>query len=436
MEFLIILLLTILNGFFALAEIALVSTKKSKMEHLASKGNKKAKIVLELLENPENFLSSVQVGITLIGIIAWAYGWSTIAASLAPSIWSIPFFAPYAETLALIIAIGGITYFSIVIGELVPKTIAMNHPESLALFSVPILGYFMRITSPFVKLLSFSTTLILRLFRIEESGEEKISEEELIAHIKNARRQGVLDKDESSFHHNVFAFSDQIAKSIITHRNEIDWVDIHDTKEVIFKKIQKSVHSRFVVADESLDTTVGILKIKDFLEHFQEKEFHLKKILTKPIIVSENTSAIQILNIFKKRKEYLAIVIDEHGGTEGIITLHDLIEIIVWDLPDEDEENIGNITPSQEGKFLINGKTLIYEINQYFQEEVIPENTSEYTTLSGYLMYRLERLPRTGEVVENEGYHFEVIDMDGIRIDKVSMAKSETEREMNTAKTY
>ncbi|MBP9812806.1 HlyC/CorC family transporter, partial [Candidatus Gracilibacteria bacterium] len=329
---------------------------------------------------------------------------------------------PYAESLSLIIAIGGITYFSIVIGELVPKTIAMNHPESLALMSVPILVPFMRLTSPFVRLLSFSTTLILGLLGVRDTGEEKISEEELIAHLKTARKQGVLDKDESSFHHNVFAFSDQSAQSIITHRSDIDWVDIHDTKEIIFKKIQKSVHSRFVVADESLDTVVGILKVKDFLEHYHEKNFSLRKNLTKPLSVALTTPAIQILNTFKKKKEYIAIVKDEHGGTEGIITLHDLIEIIVGDLPDEDEESEGNIIVSRDGH-LISGKTLIYEINQYFQETVIEEDTAEYTTLSGYIMHRLERLPRTGEVISTEAHDFEVVDMDAMRIDKVLLTK-------------
>lgn len=422
MEYLIIALLTILNGFFALSEIALVSTKKSKMEHLASKGNKRAKIVLTLLENPEDFLSSVQVGITLIGIVAGAYGGSAIASSLASTLTGIPLIAPYAESLSLIIAIGGITYFSIVIGELVPKTIAMNHPESLALMSVPILVPFMRLTSPFVRLLSFSTTLILGLLGVRDTWEEKISEEELIAHLKTARKQWVLDKDESSFHHNVFAFSDQSAQSIITHRSDIDWVDISDSKEVIFKKIQKSVHSRFVVADESLDTVVGILKVKDFLEHYHEKDFSLRKNLTKPLSVALTTPAIQILNTFKKKKEYIAIVKDEHGGTEGIITLHDLIEIIVWDLPDEDEESEGNIIVSRDGH-LISGKTLIYEINQYFQETVIEEDTAEYTTLSGYIMHRLERLPRTGEVISTENHDFEVVDMDAMRIDKVLLTK-------------
>lgn len=424
MEFIIIGILTLLNWFFALSEIALVSVKKSKIEHLASKWDRRAKIILKLLENPENFLSSVQIGITLIGIMSGAFGGSAIAGVLAKYIEVVPLLWNHAEGIALAIAICGITYFSIVIGELVPKTIAMNNPEWLALFCVPTLRYFMLITHPFVKLLSVSTTIILKVLWIKDVREEKVSQEELISLLKNAWKQGVLQKEESTIHHNVFSFWDQTAKSIITHRNQVEWIDIRSTKEEIFKKIQNSVHSKFVVANDTLDKVVWILNIRDFLENFKTSDFDFEKILTKPIIVTENTSAIQILNTFKKKKEYIAVVIDEFGGTEGIITLHDLMEVIVGDLPDEDEEREGNIVKSSGGQYIIGGRTLIYEINQYFQEEVIEDKNIEYTTLSGYIMNTLGRLPKTGEKFQNENnYEFEVVDMDWVKIDKVLVMK-------------
>ncbi len=432
MEFAIIGILTLLNWFFALSEIALVSVKKSKMQHLASKWNKRAKIVLKLLENPENFLSSVQVGITLIGVISGAYGGAAVARVLTQYIEVIPLIWGYAESIALAVAIGGITYFSIVIGELVPKTIAMNNPEWLALFCVPILRYFMMLTYPFVKLLSFSTMIILKVLWIKDAWEEKLSEEELISLLKNAWKQWVLDKEESTLHHNVFSFWDQTAKSMITHRNLIEWVDINDSREEIFKKIQESVHSKFVVADGTLDNVVGILKIREFLESQHTAEFDLRKILSKPIVITENTSAIAILNTFKRKKEYIAIVVDEFGGTEWIITLHDLMEVIVGNLPDEDEETEGNIVKWSGSQYLINGRTLVYEINQFFQEDVIEDKNTEYTTLSGYIMNAFERLPKTGEKFQNENnYEFEVVDMDGVRIDKIIMKKI-VESESNT----
>ena len=424
MEFIIIAILTLLNWFFALSEIALVSVKKGKMEYLASKWSKRAKVVLRLLENPENFLSSVQVGITLIGIISGAYGGSAIAATLTKYFEVIPFIWIHAEWIALATAIWGITYFSIVIGELVPKTIAMNNPERLALFCVPVLRYFMFLTFPFVKLLSFSTNILLGVLRIKHIDEERLSEEELIALLKNAWKQWILDKDESKIHHNVFSFWEQTAKSILTHRNEIEWIDITSSTDKIFDTIQSSVHSKFVVANGSLDKIVGILYLKDFLENQNSKDFVLENIITKPIIITERTSAIQVLNTFKKKKQYIAIVVDEFGWTEGIITLHDLMEVIVWDLPDEDEEIEGNIIRRNENEYFINGKTLIYEINQFFQEEVIKDNSNEYTTISGYIMNRLGRLPKTAEKIQSQNnYEIEIVDLDGVRIDKVLLRK-------------
>jgi putative hemolysin len=427
MELIIIFFLTFLNGFFALSEIALVSVKKSKIEHLAWRWNKQAKIVLELRENPEEFLSSVQVGITLIGIIAGAYGWSAVAGSIEHIIQVIPFIWMYSEPLSLMIAIGGITYFSIVIGELVPKSIAMNNPEKIALLCVPILVYFMKITHPFVRLLSYSTTLILKTLNIRGEIEEKISEEELIALLKTAKKQWVIDKEEGEIHNNIFSFSSQTARGILTHRNDVEWIDIHDTPNQVFKKIKNSVHSKFVVADGSLDTIVGILRLRDFLENQTRKNFDLHDIIMKPIIVTIHTPAIKILNTFKKRKEYIAIVKDEFWGTEGIVTLHDLIEVIIGDLPDEDEEMEANIMKRGKDEYLINGKTLIYEINQYFQEEIIQERKNDYTTLSGYMMDTFSRLPKTGEKMKwQNDYEFEIIDMDLLKIDKVLIRKINT----------
>ena len=424
MEFLIIFILTLLNGFFALSEIALVSVKKTKIQHLASKWNKRAKIILTLLENPENFLSSVQVGITLIGVIAGAYGWAAIASVISPYIQNITFIGDKADAISLGLSIMGITYFSIVIGELVPKTIAMNNSEKLALLCVPILRYFMFITYPFVKLLSFSTLIILKILGIKEAKEERLSEEELIGLLKNASNQWVLGKDEGIIHNNVFSFWEQTAKSMLTHRNEVEYIDINDTQDEIFSKIKESVHSKVIVVNGWLDTIVGIIKIRDFLENQNKDNFSIEKIITKPILIPEQSSAITILNTFKKRKEYMAIVVDEFGWTEGIITLHDLMEVIVGNLPDENEELEWDIIKDWENKFFINGRTLIYEINQYFQEEIIEDNNHEYTTLSGYVLHHFGRLPRTGDIItQNNNYQIEIIDLDGIKVDKVLMRK-------------
>jgi putative hemolysin len=426
MEIFIIFILTLLNGFFALSEIALVSVKKSRIEHLAAQGSSRAKIVLQLLENPENFLSSVQVGITLIGIISGAYGGATLTDDLELFLSQYSFLVNYHHTIALLTVIGSITYFSIVIGELVPKTIAMNNSESIALFSVPIIKYFTMITFPFVKLLSVSTKLILKLFGIVENEGDKVSEDELRFMLKNARKQGVLEKEESEVHHNLFSFTDQTAKSLMTHSSEVEWINSELSLQEIFNKLKESVHSKFIVAGGTIDNVLGVITIKDFLEHYNKEAFELKQIIQAPIFLIQNTPAFKILNVFKSKKQYIGIVVDEFGSTRGIVTLHDLTEAIVGDLPDEDEKDELNIIKRDEHSYLIDGRTLIYELNQYFQKEIIEDNISQYTTISGFVLNQLQTMPNTGDRVNYENYEFEIIDMDGLRIDKLLMTKKVT----------
>jgi putative hemolysin len=425
MEILIIFILTLLNGFFALSEIALVSVKKSRIEHLAAQGSSRAKIVLQLLENPENFLSSVQVGITLIGIISGAYGGVTLTDDMEQFFSSFTIFSSYHHIISLVTVIGSITYFSIVIGELVPKTIAMNNAESIALFCVPIIKYFTLITYPFVKLLSVSTNFILKLFGIKENETEKVSEDELRFMLKNARKQGVLEKEESEVHHNLFSFTDQTAKSLMTHSSEVEWINSNLPVETIFEKLKESVHSKFIVGDGSIDKVLGVITIRDFLEHYKREGFELAQIINLPIFIIHNTPAFKILNAFKSKKQYIAIVVDEFGATKGIITLHDLTEAIVGDLPDEDEKDELNIIKRDDNSYLIDGKTLIFELNQYFQKEIIEDNISQYTTISGFIISKLQSMPNTSDKVSYENYEFEIIDMDGVRIDKVLITKAD-----------
>lgn len=425
MEILIIFLLTLLNGFFALSEIALVSVKKSRIDHLASLGNKHAVEVQKLLENPENFLSSVQVGITLIGIISGAYGGATLAKDFEIYLQSFGLFPAYVPVVSYVVVIGGITYFTIVIGELVPKTIAMNNSEKISLITVPVIKYFTMATYPFVKLLSFSTSLILKIFGVKENPEEKITEDELRYLLKSARIQGVLEKEESEIHHNLFSFTDQTAKSLLTHRSEVEWINLKKDKQVIFDQIKESVHSKFVVGHGDLDNVRGVITIKNFLENYSREDFKWSDIIEEPIFITQNTSAFKVLNLFKKKRQYIGVVVDEYGSVRGIITLHDLIEAIVGDLPDEDETLEPSIFRRSDGSFLLEGKTLIYELNQYFQTEIIEDNINRYTTISGFILSQLNEIPKAGDVVNHGNYQFEVMDIDGVRIDKVLMTMVE-----------
>lgn len=425
MEILIILVLTLVNGFFALSEIALVSVKKSSMEHLAAQGNSRAKMVLQLLENPENFLSSVQVGITLIGIVSGAYGGAALTDDLDQLLSAYSLNPEYVHVFSLITVIGGITYFSIVIGELVPKSIAMNNAERIALIAVPIMKYFTLITYPFVRILSGSTQLILRLMGIKQNDADHVSEEELRFMLKNAGKQGVLETEESQVHQNLFYFTDQTAKSLLTHRSEMEWINSEDSLDEIFDLLKESVHSKFVVGEGSLDKVLGVITIKDFLSHYKRPDFRLADIISAPIFIIQNTPAFKILNLFKTKKQYIAIVVDEFGMTKGIITLHDLMEAIVGELPDEDEVEEIYIIQRSENSYLIDGKTLIYELNQYFQREIIQDNIALYTTISGFILAQLKDLPKPGDQLTHDNYLFEIMDMDGVRIDKILMTRQE-----------
>lgn len=430
MEIIVIILLTFLNAFFALSEISLVSVKKSRIQHLADQGNSRAKTILGLLDKPENFLSSVQVGITLIGIIAGAYGGATLTDDMEKVLVNVKFLGGSVHMVSLLIVIGSITYFTIVVGELVPKTIAMNSAEKIALVCAPIIKYFTLATYPFVRLLSISTKLILKLFGVKENDSDHMSEEELKFMLFNAGKQGVLETDESQVHQNLFYFTDQTAKSLMTHNSEVEWIDINLSIDEIFEQLLKSVRSKFIVCNGQLSNIRGVITIKDFFENYKTPGFKLEDILEDPIYIIQNTPAFKILSLFKAKKQYIGTVIDEYGGVVGIITLHDLIEAIVGDLPDEDEIDELDITKREDGSYLINGKTLIFELNQYFQKEIIEDNISQYTTIAGFMLEHLKAIPVAGNNFEYENYYFEIMDVDGLRIDKILMKQRIVETEV------
>lgn len=423
MEILLIFALTLLNGFFALSEIALVSAKRSRIEYLSEHGNARAKIILLLLDKPENFLSSVQVGITLIGIISGAYGGATLTDDLNKILKQLSFLGDYSHTISLFLVIGSITFFTIVIGELVPKTIAINNAEKIALFCAPIIHFFTKATYPFVKLLTISTRILIKGLRIQENTANHISEEELKLILYNAEKQGVLETDESQIHQNLFFFTDQTAKTLMTKNSEIDWINIQLPIEETLQYILKSVHSKFIVCDGQIAKIKGVISSKDFLENYQNKDFTLDSILSAPLVVIENTPTLNILNLFKRKKEHIAIVTDEQSNIIGIITLHDLIEAIVGELPNEEESEIHNIIERSDNSFLVNGKTLIFEINTFFKGEIIEEKSPLYTTISGFVLDNIKKIPHVGDSFESGEYYYEVVDLDGFRIDKILIRK-------------
>jgi len=419
LDLIIIIALTLANSFFAMCEAALLSVNKSRIEHLAAQKNKKAITVLKFIENPENFLSSVQVGITLIGIISGVYGGTVLAGDLEEFFMSFGWKSEFIHELSIVIVVALITYFSIVIGELVPKSFAINHADRISLFCAPLMKVFTTVTYPVVKLLAGSTNFFIRLFNIKSRKEEHLSEDELKFMLKKAASQGILERDEGRLHQKLFSFSDQVAKSLMTNRMDLEWIDANSTVEEIQNELKQSNHTKFPVCDGSLDKILGILKVKDFYENCHSPGFNIKDILDKPILINEYTPAFTILNEFKKQKAYCGLVVDEHGEIDGMITLHDIIEAVVGSLPEEDDAEDPDIVKRSNTSFLVNGHTLIYDINDYFGIELIDDDPHNYTTLSGFYLYTLGEIPKTGRRVTSGPISMEIVDMDGKRIDRI-----------------
>lgn len=425
MEILILIILTFLNGFFALSEISIISVRKDRMRNKALEGNKRAQTVLDLLAEPEDFLSAVQVGITLIGVVLGAYGGAALSDDMRVVLEQVPFLVPYAQTMSIVIVVGLITYFSIVIGELIPKTIAMGNSESIALFVAPIIKAFTKFTLPLVKLLSWSTNVVIKLLRIKEPQDEIMSEEELRQIIKTAGKQGVLAKEETDLHQNIFHYSEQRAKHLKTHRVDVEWLSLQDTPQEVKEKLHSSAHSKFPVYDKVQDKVVGILNSKDFYENLLDQNAPLTALLKEPIFVPDTMYASSVLSIFRKQKQYLGVVVDEFGAVEGIITLHDILEAIVGDIPDLDEEQEFTFLRRDDNSYLVSGLLPIRDLNRKLKFDFIKKNPAEYETLAGFVIHQLGRIPGTGEKLVYNGFEVEIIDLDGTKIDKILLKKVE-----------
>ncbi|MFZ2863127.1 MAG: hemolysin family protein [Ignavibacteriaceae bacterium] len=424
MEYLIILGLFILNGLFAMSEIALVSSKRARLEEKAKKGSKGAKIALKLLDEPEKFLSTVQIGITLIGIIAGAFGGLAFADDLVPVLQKISWLAPYADKAAIAIVVTVITYLSLVIGELVPKTIAFNNPEGITVALAPVMKLLSWITTPVVSFLSFSTKIFLKILMIKKKERTPVTEEELKILIEKGTQFGTLEHKESELLKRIFRFGDRRAYEIMTNRQDVIVINIKDTLERIKQQVYENPFSRYPVYDETPDNIFGIFTIKDFFHSLNNKpDFRLKDILTQPLFIPDNLTGIKVFEKFQKTKTYVAIVIDEYGSFEGIITLHDLIENIFGDLPDKHEEEEIAIIKRDDGSLLIDGSILIDELKEHLHINF--EDEENYSTLGGFMMYKLNRIPTAGDKFEYKSYMFEIVDMDGKRVDKVLVTRIE-----------
>ncbi len=424
---LIIVVLIFVNGFFALSEIALVSSKKNRLESDKKKGHKGAKIALQLQSKSEDFLSAIQIGITLIGIINGVYGGVTIASKVAPLFYNIPIIAPYAETISLALVVFLITYISIVVGELVPKTIALNNPEKIAkIVAIPI-HYFSKTFYPFVVLLSKSTNLLNKLLGIHKKTDV-ISEMELRSMIKHASVLGVIEKGQDIIHEKVFYFSDKRAKHLMTHRLDVEWIDINDTWPEVVDKILHSRHSKLIACQNTLDNFIGIVTVKEVLvELLIKDDFTIRQFIAEPLIVPSNIRAQRVLDLFKIKQQYVAIVVDEYGNFEGIITLHDIIENLVGEMPDEDEDIEPDVYIREDKSALVSGDASIEVMSEFIDGFFIDFEEIDYSTIAGFVLANINKIPQLGDKFEYEDLIFQIMELDGNRIDKILITKKSKE---------
>lgn len=416
-EILVIAILILVNGILAMSEAALVASRKARLQNRINEGDKASLVALKLIERPNVFLSTIQIGITLIGVLAGALGGATLAETLAVSLAKIPVVSEYSESLALGTVVVVITILSLWLGELVPKRLGLHSPEQIARVVAGPMLLISRIFSPFISLMSWATDLVIRLIGVEPSLEPPITEEELQVLIDQGTQAGVFEESEHDMVEGVFSLGDSRVYSLMTPRTELVWLDVTDSIEEIRQKIAECPYSRFPVREDSLETILGIVKSRDLLvDSLSGKEIDLRALLKPAYFIPETMFASHALELFKEKNTELLLVVDEFGGLQGLLTINDILEEIVGAMEFEEPQ----ATQRQDGSWLLDGMLEVDEFKELFNLNSLPHE-DEYETLSGFVMASLGRMPQAADQFEWSGYRFEVMDMDGRRVDKVQV---------------
>ncbi|MPZ76567.1 MAG: DUF21 domain-containing protein [Deltaproteobacteria bacterium] len=420
-EIVVIVLLIIANGLFAMSEIAIVAARKSRLKEWAEKGDAKAKAALELANKPNQFFSTVQIGITLVGILAGAFGGRTLATKLSTFLTGIPGLQPYSEAIALGTVVICITYLSVVIGELVPKRIALGHAEKIATFMAGPMRMLSKFSSPVVWLLTASTDAVFRLTGNRPAQEAPITEEEIKTLIQQGTAAGVFEETEQDMIEAVIDLGDKSARTLMTPRTQIVWLDVNDSIGTIRRKISESGHSRFPVGNGSLENVVGVTQAKSLLSSaLESKTIDLAASLQQPVFVPRTMTALQVLDYIKQSRSHLVLVVDEYGGIEGLLTHHDVLEAIAGDMPFGEKGEESRAVQRPDGSWLLDGMIAVDEFKEIFHLESLPgEKHDVYQTLGGFVFTQMGRVPSVSEHFEWKNLRFEIVDMDGKRIDKV-----------------
>lgn len=415
-EVFIILGLIIINGLFSMAEIALVSARKARLEAQAQKGDLDAQKALELANNPDSFLSTVQIGITLIGILTGIYSGDSFKKPLQEWLANIDLLKPYSGTLATVVILIVITYLSLVLGELVPKRLGLSNPEGIAKKAAGPMSIISWITHPFVWLLMGSSNLLVRLFNVK-TNENQVTEEEIKAIISEGTEHGAIEEAEQEIIERVFHLGDRNITSLMTHRSDIVWIDSSKSVAEIKQIMGEIVHSVYPVCEGEVDRIVGVVAIKDFI--ISDEQVLVKNIMKPAMYVPENNSAYQVLEKFKATKIHHCFIVDEYGTVLGMITLNDILEAIVGDIPQQEDESF-EIVEREDGSYLVDAQIPFYDFLTYFDKaEWMKEGDQDFDTLAGFIIHELEKIPQTGEKLSWKIFEFEVIDMDHHRIDKL-----------------
>ncbi|MBI5442287.1 MAG: HlyC/CorC family transporter [Deltaproteobacteria bacterium] len=430
-QIIILLLLILANGLFSMSEIAIVASRPARLQQQAESGDAKASAALELARNPDHFLSTVQIGITLIGILTGAYSGTAIADRLDLYLARFPLFAESSRTVSFAAVVIAVTYLTLILGELVPKRLGLHAPERLASTTAYPMRALSKIALPVVRLLSASTNLVLRAVGVGPPEEALATEEEIKIMLEQGTRAGLFESAEQDMIARVFRLGDRRVSALMTPRPDIVWLDVDDSPEEIGAKLAQSNHSRFPVGQRSLDDVVGFVQVKDLLaRRLAGEELDLRASLENPLFVPESMRALHMLELFKNSGTHMALVLDEYGSVQGLVTFYDVLEAIVGDIPTEEEPE-PLIVEREEGSWLVDGSVPVDELEALLGLSAAA-GEREYHTLGGLVMVHVGRIPEAADSFEWSGYRFEVVDMDGNRVDKVLISRlpeEETEEE-------
>jgi putative hemolysin len=434
LEIVILLLLILANGIFAMSEIAVVAARKIRLQQRAEEGDRGAQAALELANAPAQFLSTVQFGITLVGVLAGAYGGARLSAPLAEAMRGVEVLARYAEALSLGVVVAGITVLSLIFGELVPKNVGLQYPELIASWVARPMMLLSRIGGPIVRSLTAATTLVMRLFGIKGSAEGGLTEDEIRAVISEGAETGVLEPAEESIVQRVFQLGDQRVAAIMTPRVDIEWVDVGITPDQLREFLASHAHTQFVVCQEELDNVLGTVRSADLLPAFlRGGSVSLRNLIREALFVPDSMRAFQLLEAFRSSHKHVAIVMDEFGAVEGLVTVTDLLEGLVGALPVDATDARGAFVARGDGSWLVEGSAAMEEVINKLDLTVPVEESGAYHTLAGFVMARLGHVPRTADRFDWDNLRFEVVDMDGRRVDKVMISRVPSSQSPSTA---